>query len=311
MKIAFVAQPFDGVLPPYQNSIGLIIFNTARCLAKQAEVTVYHPQRGATESVKEQYGITFRQMPTGPDRRFLDLLGGGPKLVDKSKAFASWVYYLYYISRIAWDARNNGYDIMHIVNFSQFAPVVKKFNPATQVVLEMQCEWLAQLDHATIQKRLSRVDMVAGVSDHITNGVLNSFPDLAIPCRTAYNGVDPERFGGDDGCEEKSPGQGKPLLFIGRVSPEKGVHVLVEAMAEVVRQVPDAKLMIVGSRSSLPLEYIVGLSDDEDLRNLSVFYDGTLAVDYQDYLDKRVRELNLDNNIEFTGGMPQAELISL
>ncbi len=311
MKIAFVAQPFDGVIPPYQNSIGLIIYNSARQLAANNSVTVYLPKKDWVDTVKEEDGIVFRPIPIGPDQRLLRVLDRVPKMLNQSEAFASWIYYLHYISKIALDARRHDFDVLHMINFSQFAPVVKRLNPATKVVLEMQCEWLAQLDHRMIEKRLASVDLVTGVSDHITNGVLASFPDLEIPCLTAYNGVDPERFRLEQDHSGNPPDLSKTILFIGRVSPEKGVHVLVDAMAEVVRQVPDARLLIVGGRSQLPLDYIVGLTDDKELRGLSVFYDGTLAENYNAYLDKRVKELNLGNSIEFTGGMPQAELISL
>jgi len=41
MRIAFVAQPIDPVLPPNQNSIGLIIHHTARQLAADHDVTIY------------------------------------------------------------------------------------------------------------------------------------------------------------------------------------------------------------------------------------------------------------------------------
>ena len=36
-----VTQPFDGVLPPHQNSIGLIVYNTAVELSANADVTIY------------------------------------------------------------------------------------------------------------------------------------------------------------------------------------------------------------------------------------------------------------------------------
>ena len=41
MKVAYVTQPHDAVLPPRQNSIGLIIYNTALEVAPSAQVTLY------------------------------------------------------------------------------------------------------------------------------------------------------------------------------------------------------------------------------------------------------------------------------
>jgi len=311
MKIAFVVQPFDGIIPPFQNSIGLIIYNSARILAEKATITVYYPRKRKEHILQKLDGVLYRPIPIDFDRRLLEVVERVPGVFDHGKLFASWIYYPGYISRIAWDARRRDFDIMHIVNFSQFAPLVKRLNPRTRIVLEMQCEWLTQLNPSTIKKRLSSVDMVTGSSNHISSSVQTKFPELSIPCRTAYNGVDPARFQRETDNGGNTSQKSKTLLFVGRVSPEKGVHVLIDAMTEVVKQVPDAHLLIVGPRGQLPLEYIVGLTDEEELKNLSVFYDGTLSHNYQDYLEKRVDELGIRKNVEFTGGMTQEELVQL
>ncbi|MGH8473177.1 MAG: glycosyltransferase family 4 protein, partial [Gammaproteobacteria bacterium] len=307
MKIAFVAQPFDGVLPPRQNSIGLIIYHTARQLARDAAVTVYLPQ-GDDGDVREQDGVTYRPVSTRVDDAVLSFAKRYPSLVDGSKLFTSGLYYLNYITRVALDLRRSGFDIIHIVNFSQFAPVVKRLNPDTRVVLEMQCEWLEQLDHRMVAKRLRSVDLITGDSEHITHGVRNAFPNLSTPCRTAYNGFDEDRFTPDG---TKHAGRAPTLLFVGRVSPEKGVHLLVDALAVVVKRFPEARLVSAGARSQAPLEYLIGLSKDQALTQLAAFYDGRLSTNYQEYLDRRARELGVSRNIEFTGALPQSELPNL
>ena len=50
------------------------------------------------------------------------------------------------------------------------------------------------------------------------------------------------------------------LLFAGRVSPEKGVHDLVEAFNTIESALPGLQLHLVGSINSLPKEFIVQLS---------------------------------------------------
>jgi glycosyltransferase involved in cell wall biosynthesis len=78
-------------------------------------------------------------------------------------------------------------------NFLQFASVIKLFNPSTTICLGMQSEWLTQFATATNERRLSPVDLITGCSDYITEGI----------------------------------GRPARLLFVGRLSPEKGVHVLI------------------------------------------------------------------------------------
>jgi glycosyltransferase involved in cell wall biosynthesis len=312
MKIAFVAQPFDLVLPPHQSSIGLIVYNTARLLADRADVTVYHPtQRPAEQAFVDDRGVTFRAIDTRLDLRLGKVLRHIPLLIDHSRYFDYSAYFYNYIRRIALDARTHRFDIAHILDFSQFALAFKRHNTTTKIVLEMQCEWLAQLERSTVIHRLEHVDLVTGCSNHITDGVKRAIGDIGVPCRTAYNGIDPDRFRNDEEGNSSPCAISRVILFVGRVSPEKGVHDLIEAMPEVVRHDPQARLRIVGPTASLPLEFIVGLSDDPTLRKLARFYDGSVTTDYQAYLERRIVDLNLTEHVEFKGAVPQFELADL
>jgi len=71
---------------------------------------------------------------------------------------------------------------------------------------------------------------------------------------------------------------GEPIItYIGRLSPEKGVHVLVQAMADVVRDVPKAKLRLVGVASDGEyLQLLRSLIYKYDL-NSSIFFWGGVA----------------------------------
>lgn len=70
--------------------------------------------------------------------------------------------------------------------------------------------------------------------------------------------------------------KGKMLLYVGRISPHKGIHLLIEAFKIYNHQNPDAKLVIIGKKTfgaySKKLEKIsnenvifTGFVDDEDL----------------------------------------------
>ncbi|RVI73301.1 glycosyltransferase family 1 protein, partial [Sinorhizobium meliloti] len=41
MKLVYVGQPYDRLFPPVQNSIGLIVYNTALHLSNSLHITVY------------------------------------------------------------------------------------------------------------------------------------------------------------------------------------------------------------------------------------------------------------------------------
>ena len=66
MKIAFVNQPIDAIIPPNQNSVGACTYWVARPFAKSAEVLVYgvkDTNPGDPAALAAEYGIQFRLFP--------------------------------------------------------------------------------------------------------------------------------------------------------------------------------------------------------------------------------------------------------
>jgi hypothetical protein len=81
-------------------------------------------------------------------------------------------------------------DIVHIINFSQFVPLIRARVPKTRIVLHMQCQWLEQIDAAVIEPRINSADLVLGCSNFIAEGVRRRLPSLAGRCHYVYNGAD-------------------------------------------------------------------------------------------------------------------------
>lgn len=66
------------------------------------------------------------------------------------------------------------------------------------------------------------------------------------------------------------------LLYVGRVSPEKGLHVLLDAFEIIIRRYPDTTLQIVGAEWVLPREFLVDLCLDQSaVESLAPFYQGS------------------------------------
>jgi glycosyltransferase involved in cell wall biosynthesis len=162
--------------------------------------------------------------------------------------------------------RRLGCDVVHVVNYSQLAPIIRRGNPAIKICLHMGCEWLTQLDRRVVERRLDSIDFVVGCSEYITVSVAERFPKFADRCVTVHHGltvVPPNDY---------SVTEPERVLFVGRVSPEKGVHVLVQAFQLVLQRRPKATLHITGGIGSAPYEYLVGLSNDPRVSQLEVFY---------------------------------------
>ena len=84
MKIAFVSQAIDRIVPPNQNSVGTCTLGAARKLARYADVLVYALKDGEKTPASEN-GVTFRLLTaTLRDRLLFDAQNKHAKLFRPS-----------------------------------------------------------------------------------------------------------------------------------------------------------------------------------------------------------------------------------
>lgn len=308
MKVALVAQPYDGVLPPNQNSIGLIAYNTAMELARHIDVTLYAKRRMNIKSMNDlPFSLSFVSAGTDDILQYFAThyprwahSFGIPALVDKHAG---------YVRSIAKEIDRVGSDVVHVMNYWSWCQRLKKGRERHRgVVLEMQSEWLTQMDKQQISRALEVTDAVVTVSDHIARLFRESFSTYQDPVVTAYNGVNVETFRPDPGWDAQR-NDTLTILFVGRVSPEKGVHTLIEGFARIASRFAQAQLVIVGPRTILPEHFLVGISSDPLVRALNRFYKNSASADYQHYLDDLVIRLGLGSKIRFLGSIPHKELV--
>jgi glycosyltransferase involved in cell wall biosynthesis len=177
--------------------------------------------------------------------------------------------------------------------------VIRKVHPRCRISLHMQCEWLTQLDASLVEKRLEHTDIIIGCSEYITRKTAGKFPQYADRCRTVPNAADEV-----PSDSEPSP-DSKAVLCVNRLSPEKGIHILIRAFHQVLERLPDARLHLVGPAGSVPFEFVVGLSDDPLVISLQAFYQngGSGTKDY--YLEALEKEAGqeLGKRIIFEGNV--------
>jgi glycosyltransferase involved in cell wall biosynthesis len=317
VKIAFVTQPWDEVVPSVggSSSIAILTYQIARRLARSGEVFIYAKKGHSQQRVeRDDEGIHYRRLSVATENWLLKLF----KLLErlsgfrnpKRPFFASSLYYLGYALQVANDLRKQQCDVVHIHNFSQFVLVIRAFNPKVKIALHMHCEWLTQLDQAMIERRLRQADLVIGCSEYITEKVRRRFPQFASRCQTVFNGVDISQFVNQKGHSTAKKNGAKRLLFVGRVSPEKGIHVLLDAFQKVVERYPQVQLDIVGPGGNAPFEFVVLVSDDDKVSDLVSFYGRILRRgDYFSYLQRRLPS-NLASRVTFAGSVPHSHVIS-
>jgi glycosyltransferase involved in cell wall biosynthesis len=166
----------------------------------------------------------------------------------------------------------------------------------------MHCQWLEQLDAAMIERRIDAADLVLGTGAFIAAGVRRRFPSSAQKCRHIYNGVDIALFARPPGVQPRP----KQILSVGRLSPEKGIHVLLDAFRIVLAQHPDAHLELIGPEIVPIAEMFMSGCDDPHLLALAPYY---RPGAYAELLRAKVSELPSGSVSFFNKGMPFIELV--
>lgn len=312
MKVAFISQPFEDVVPPVQgNSLAIWTYQVSHCLAAHCDFIVYAKQTASQPKFQWHDNIQYRRISVSLENQWLKGLKAVERMsgyaLPKRPLFSLPIYYLAYILQIARDLRQQQCDIVHIMNFSQFAPIIRAFNPDVKIVLHMHCEWLTQLDPTMIAQRLKHVDSIIGCTDFIINKIRNRFPQMADRCHTVFNGVDPQKFA----AAQNQNGSKKRLLYVGRVSPEKGIHIFLEAFSKVAQQFPETELQIIGPPGQAPFEFIILLNqEDPQVSSLTSFYQGHLKNSRQNYLEQLQQQIpaTLKKQINFLGPISHSHL---
>ncbi|MDY6949999.1 MAG: glycosyltransferase family 4 protein [Thermodesulfobacteriota bacterium] len=304
LKIAFVNQPWNSAIPPVQaGSIAIWTYQIARHLSKTCDVVVY----GRAESknrVKYDEGVQYRYVQTWPDTTLRRLFDTSSRWCPARRPlFASRLYYLRYSLQIAKDLRKKDCDVVHLHNFSQFVPIIYSRNPSIKTLLHMHCEWLTQLDRTIVEPRLAKTDIVTGCSKYITDSIREAFPQYANRCRVTHNGVDIRTFSYLSNRETRKKGP-RRILFVGRITPEKGLDVLLDAFEKVVAHYPGVDLHIIGPFALTSPEFISGLSDDEQISALAPLY----SQNYLTHLRQRATS-RLGNKVAFSGFVPHSQLV--
>ena len=306
LNIGFVSQPFDYSGPPDPGtSIGIWNWEISRRFAESCRVTVAGPRRKDGPAKETWAKVNFRRFPLAQDHRLGFVMRRFARFLPRQNVpdFAAHSYYPIYARRAAKAFSDANCDIVHIHQFSQWAPIIRGVCPRAKIVLHMHSDWLVQLKEEIVRERLRQVDAIVSCSDYVTRRIRGVFPEYGSRCSTVYNGVDTEEI--QASFERRLNHQLARVLFVSRVSPEKGVHVLLDAFKKVVKRRPDARLDIIGGEFIPPREFIIDMTKDPMVRDLARFYGSS----YLQYLREQVEKNELGKHVNFLGHIPRHELV--
>ena len=184
-----------------------------------------------------------------------------------------------------------GFDVVVIHNEPNFLFFIQK-NPQQTLILHMHNAHLGIAIFRPFYRRaLKKVDKVICVSDYIRRHALQYFPEYADKFTVVFNATDPEVFKpyGDEAISHLKgivtiEADKTYLLYVGRLTEIKGVHVLIKAFITINAQLPNTRLIIAGSS----------------------FFGGAAKTDYEQRLIELAKPVS--HAIIFTGYMPHEKL---
>jgi spore coat protein SA len=318
-RLAHLAQE-DSRMPARPETIGSltrVVHELTQRLGRAYPLTVVSTQQPGDPADEQRDGIHHLRIPAGVDRRVLvsyfrwrNRLGRRVGIVERPYPGTS-VYFYSYVRRAARRLAREQPDLIHLHNVTQFIPPLRRAVPGARLVLHMHCQWLVEMPRAVIAPRLADVDLVLGVSDHIVRQIQDAFPTLAARCRVLHNGVDLDAFpprervavarrDAIDALRARLGIRGPVVLYVGRLSSEKGVHVLLEAFGRIRAAHPDATCLVVGPDWG-PIRKVTDPHADPLSLEIARLDDGYMA---------RLRRLAAPHGprVVFTGALPNGEL---
>jgi len=164
-----------------------------------------------------------------------------------------------YRDNVVQYVQSNKFDLIHIFNRPRLVLPVRNVSPNTKITLSMHNDMfgLEKIGSEEAERVVHEVTQIVTVSYYVGNVIRELYPHAANKLRTIYSGVDIQRFlpGNHpkmqkirqelrkaNGLENKTV-----ILYAGRLSRNKGVDKLIQALPELYRRHKDIALVVVGS----------------------------------------------------------------
>jgi glycosyltransferase involved in cell wall biosynthesis len=246
-RIAFVSQPWHPFAAPVQtpDSMAILTCALAEGLAAAHPVTVF--SRGIRSQPRQEThrAVQHRRVPAPLSRvaALIESLERWKGVPGRRPFCSSPLFYRGYIAGINRALQSHPQDIAHVHTFPQFVEAIRRRNPGLRTVLHMHDDSLAAMEHPALARRLAAADLILGCSGFIVARIQQRFPALADRCRVLYNGIQPAGAGPESAAAPPR----RRILYVGRWSPEKGLHLLLQSLPAVLEACPDADVEIIGA----------------------------------------------------------------
>lgn len=231
MKIALICTEKLPVPAVAGGAIQIYIDGIVPYLSKIHEVTVFCVEHPALPSEETRDNVRYIRVPAG--KKYLD--GVKQRL-------------------------SNDFDLVHIFNRPKSVVPLSENLPGTRFSLSLHNEMFRpdKISGDDAAKCIERVEFINTVSKFIAEGVEKLYPAAASKLNVVYSGADTSAYKtcrSEEGLSNRAELEKrynlegyKVVLFVGRLSVKKGVHILLKAMKKVMDSRPDVALAIIGSK---------------------------------------------------------------
>jgi glycosyltransferase involved in cell wall biosynthesis len=300
-KIAFVSQPRDAVVATdmQSGSVAIVMWELAKRMARQHDVVVFAPRNPGQDLEETSLSGPRIRRTSLALRLFHKALDFGTGAFDlRTPYFASALFFREYGLMVARQLQREQPDIVHVQNCTQFLPMFHDAVPKARLFLHVHDEFLSLLPDQVVRPRLKNVSAVVTCSDFVTHRLLLRMPYLGGRIHTVGNGVDTGHFQASADSENTDRFR---ILYVGRVSPEKGLHNLTAAFTRLAAHNENVELDIIGPAGLLPFNQIKLLSGDPHVAALQPFY----GTDLWGRLDKQLLHARTSYSHSLMSSIPE------
>lgn len=234
-RVAIVSPGLLPVPPVIGGSVETVMQKMAEVTAKRFDISIYSPQNRKLPQEEKSNNISYYRF--------------------------SSVDYPEYFKLVRRHVNTQKYRIIQVENRPLFIPKTKAVNLQSKFICSLHS--LIHIEPRLIspemtQSILFQCDKVLVYSKFMQDRLAKMYPQAAGKFHFIHLATEHNRF--KPRWEPKSiaktkqikraleiPEYGKVLIFAGRVIPKKGVHILIQAMKELLQRKPDCYLVIIGS----------------------------------------------------------------
>lgn len=249
---------FGWELPPFNSGgLGVACFGLARALAKKLDLTFVLPHRVTVTS--PPFTVLFADLAgldplITPYSTVMQMAGGNP-------FFSNLLSQVYQYSLAAAKlAKKLRFDIIHVHDWLTIpAGLAAKAASGKPLVIHVHA---TEFDRAgglsinsvvySIEKSgFDQADLVITISDYVKNTLTSRYGVPEKKIKVVHNGIDASDYLETSGpvsfIQSIKARGGKVVLYVGRITLQKGIDYLLTAAKIVLGRFPDAFFVIVGS----------------------------------------------------------------